>query len=103
MTRAPAPTFGAHIARGRAMDRAKALLELHGSNPRYRPLADLVATSKALLAAIPVPLNEHVESLAVWASAERAVVAELRRMDAEEPSAAEPASADVDPEPADAP
>ena len=107
MTRPPGPTFGAHIARGRAMDRAKVLLELQGDDPRYRQLADLVAASKARLAAIPHPLNEHVEDLSMWAAAERAVVAELRRLDAQAPvpvpADVEPAASDIDPEQVPAP
>lgn len=83
MTRPPAPSFGAHVARGKAIDRARALLAMHTGNPRYERLADLLAVSQDRLHAIPVPLNEHPEALALWAGAERSVMAELRRLDDE--------------------
>lgn len=83
MTRPPSTGFGAHVARGKAMDRARALLVVHGTSPRYERLADLVAVSHDRLSAIPTPLNEHPEALALWAGAERAVMAELRRLDDE--------------------
>lgn len=94
--------FGETLKRRKAAcDRARVIVAAHVgdpiADPRIGRLAALVAEANERIRAIPAPLIEHPGLLALLASVERDVAAELRRLgDVDEVATASAGAAHTD-------